>query len=76
MQITKQTKANLDIFQRRKITYTLVFLVLIAVFAGASCGRDSLRPAGYPLRRPLPPSEKVLPPVLGPAVPPPSSQGG
>ena len=36
MQITKQTKANLDIFQRRKITYTLVFLVLIAVFAGAS----------------------------------------
>lgn len=47
-----------------------------AVFAGASCGRDSLRPAGYPLRRPLPPSEKVLPPVLGPAVPPPSRQGG
>ena len=36
MQITKQTKANLDIFQRRKITYTLVFLVLLAVFAGAS----------------------------------------
>lgn len=47
-----------------------------AAFAGASCGRDSLRPAGYPLRRPLPPSEKVLPPVLGPAVLPPSRQGG
>lgn len=47
-----------------------------AAFAGASCGRDSLRPAGYPLRRSLPPSEKVLPPVLGPAVPTPSRQGG
>lgn len=47
-----------------------------AAFAGASCGRDSLRPAGYPLRRLLPPLEKVLPPVLDQAVPPPSSQGG
>ena len=47
-----------------------------AAFAGASCGRDSLRPASYPLRRSLPPSEKVLPPVLGPAVPTPSRQGG
>ena len=35
MQITKQ-RANLDIFRRRRITYTLVFLVLLAVFAGAS----------------------------------------
>ena len=47
-----------------------------AAFAGASCGRDSPRLAGYPLRRPLPPSEKVLPPVLAPAVPLPSRQGG
>ena len=47
-----------------------------AAFAGASCGRDSLRPAGYPLRLSLPPSEKVLPPVLCPAVPTPSRQGG
>ena len=47
-----------------------------AAFAGASCGRVSMRSAGYPLRRPLSPSEKVPPPVLGLGVPPPLRWGG